>query len=150
VDNDPISICSFLLHSGRRCQGPALHRSRFCRHHDPNHPRAARRRPSSVHARPSAPAQPVEDSAPTPGQLRAHWRTYPSYIAQLQADDLPSIIEDILFALSARLICHRSAGRIFAAIADRRLELAEQERLEAWRIINEYAAELAEKRAAAR
>jgi hypothetical protein len=125
------AICSFLLEDDTRCQAPALHDSIFCRHHDPHHPRL---QPDGTMAAPPA---------ITRAKLSAHWRTYPSSIAVAQAEDLPDIMEDILTALADRAICHRSAGRIFAAIADRRAELQREAQQAWWRQTIDRVTELA-------
>jgi hypothetical protein len=124
-------ICRFLLDNGHRCQAPALHNSIHCRHHDPNHPRL---QPDGTLAAPP----PL-----TRAKVSAHWRTFPASVADASAEALPDMIDDILNALADRAICHRSAGRIFAAIADRRVELEREAQQAQWRLITDRVAELA-------
>jgi hypothetical protein len=122
-----IRTCSFLLHSGRKCQAPARDGSPFCRHHDPSGPPRKNRRIPSTAPEPENPESTDPDLfQPTRAQVSAYWRTYPNWVAHADASDIQQAIEAMLEALSERAICHRSAGRIFAAIADRRVQLAKE------------------------
>ena len=117
-----IKTCCFLLRSGRPCQAPARHRSDFCRHHDPSQPHPARSAASRAEKEPALAA----NAGPSRAQVSAYWRTYPATIVDFDEQGLQESVEYILEALAHRNICHRSAGRILAAIADRRLALAKQ------------------------
>ncbi|MGA7351721.1 MAG: hypothetical protein WA891_04365 [Acidobacteriaceae bacterium] len=112
------NICSFILDNGRRCAAPARHDSSYCRHHDPSHSRR-RRTPARV-----APAR-NPDAAPTRAEISAYWRaTFQRGIfAAASEEALQDHIGCLLQALGDRAICHRSAGRLFAAIEDRRRQL---------------------------
>lgn len=126
-----VAICICLLDNGRQCQAPALQNSGFCRHHDPHHP------PLRPDRRRVAPPQLSR------AQLSAHWRAFPDRIADATAEALPDFIDDLLNALAERAICHRSAGRIFAAIADRRCQLERETQQTAWHDVKDRVAELA-------
>lgn len=117
-----IKVCCTILPSGRRCQAPARHHSDFCRHHDPTQPHPANPRASRIEKEPAPPA----GSGPSRADLAAYWRTYPSTILDFDEEGLRESVDYILEALLNRMICHRSAGRILAFIADRRLEIAKR------------------------
>lgn len=122
-----IRTCSFLLDSERQCQAPARDGSLFCRHHDPSNPPRKSRPTSSTAPEPENPESTDPDLfQPTRAQVSAYWRTYPKWVAHADASAIQQAIEDMLEALRERAICHRSAGRIFAAIADRRVHLAKE------------------------
>jgi hypothetical protein len=112
------NICSFVIDNGRRCAAPARRDSSYCRHHDPSHPRR-RRTPARV-----APAR-NPDAAPTRAEISAYWRTtfQRGIFAAASEEALQDHIGCLLQALGDRAICHRSAGRLFAAIEDRRRQL---------------------------
>lgn len=64
---------------------------------------------------------PARCRAPLPrSAFSAHWRTYGPWIAESDSEALRDLIEELLMALGDRMICHRSAGRLFQAIEDRR------------------------------
>jgi hypothetical protein len=130
------NLCSFALDSGRRCDAPALRNSDYCRHHDPSHPR---RRSNTAAV---APAR-DPDAEPTRAATAAYWRStfYRSILAQ-DLEGLQDHVEGLLEALGDRTICHRSAGRLFAAIEDRRRQLMREVEQAAMRKVQENLASL--------
>jgi hypothetical protein len=126
------NICSFVLDNGRRCAAPALHDSSYCRHHDPSHPRRRRR---AVAAPPACDSR----AAPTRAEISAYWRTtfQRGIFAAASEAALQDHIGCLLQALGDRAICHRSAGRLFAAIEDRRRQLENEAQQSQWRKMQE-------------
>ncbi|HVT98749.1 MAG TPA: hypothetical protein VHE33_14695 [Acidobacteriaceae bacterium] len=115
-----VKTCRSLLSSGRPCQAPARHHSEYCRHHDPTQSHPAPRAPSQPKPPKPAPADPLR------WIKAAHWRNYPATLVGANEQQLQDAIDNLIEALIYRNICHRSAGRILATIANRRLQLAKQ------------------------
>ncbi len=111
------NACSFFLESGRPCGAPALHDSNWCRHHTPTGLRQ--------HSQNGNPAPQSAESGYvlTKARRAGYWRTFDQGIDTADAETLNDNMECLFDALANNAICHRSAGRLFAAIARRRLEL---------------------------
>lgn len=115
--------CAFVLDNGQPCRCPARHGDRFCRHHSPE--ACARRRARAAHPD-SDPAEPTDSASAAseeidPWILRAYWRLHNRYIAAATDPEyLDQTFEMIVGALGNRQISHRCAGRLIAAILDRK------------------------------
>jgi len=111
------NACSFFLHSGRPCGAPPLRNSNWCRHHAPAEPAEP-----SQNGNPDDPGtDPETDNETSKAAIAAYWRStfHHSIVACETEEALQQHIQGLLSALFHQEICHRSAGRLFAAIARR-------------------------------
>ncbi|MGA7522835.1 MAG: hypothetical protein WBW84_10155, partial [Acidobacteriaceae bacterium] len=110
--------CRFTLDNGQPCGNHALRLSHFCRHHSSE---ALRRRGPKT--RPLPPDDPAERA-----QRTLSWRRLHEWIPAAESEEaLAEVSGDLMTALGDRRISHRSAGRLFEAIEDRRRLLEAQE-----------------------
>lgn len=113
------NACSFFLDTGRPCGAPALHDSNWCRHHAP-------KPAEDTEAAAEAPEFDSEsDIGISKADLAAYWRStfHHSILACENEEAIEGHVDYLLNALVDKAICHRSAGRLFAALAHRRVEI---------------------------
>jgi hypothetical protein len=102
--------CRFTLDNGQPCGNHALRSSHFCRHHD--HLALQRRGPRT---------RPLDlDTPEQRAQRSLNWRSLHEQIPSADDDHLSDASATLMAALGDRKISHRSAGRLFEAIEDRR------------------------------
>jgi hypothetical protein len=112
--------CNYVLDNNAPCRCPALRGDRFCRHHTPE-AGARRNRPA-----PEIPAtnNPEQSPALSPWRLRGYWRSQHRWIAtETSLQGLEDCFTMIIESLADHIISPRSAGRLIAAILDRKSTL---------------------------
>ncbi len=130
--------CAFVLDNGQPCRCPARHGHRFCRHHTPD---ALDRRRAAAHPLPEPADAPRLLSSPPeadPWGLRAYWRMHHRIIAaSTKVEALDDIFQMVVGALGSHEISPRSAGRLLAAVLDRKQLLAREAQAAALRALEE-------------